>query len=142
MFGDGNKLPLPDGSVQEIFMGNVVLSPGMTPEGMLKLFREAKRVLDPKTGTLVIGEDDVLADIDNPQSFGRKALGELGISLEKAGFGKRTLIGEDDEAADAVRHAVGRRSLYAIAQPVERSAEQQQPPPKAREKRWTRFGRK
>jgi hypothetical protein len=143
MFGDGNKLPLPDGSAQEIFMGNVVLSPGMTPEGMLRMFKEAKRVLNPQTGTLVICESDALADIHNPQSFGREAQAKLGIALEHAGFKKRTLIGEDDEACEAIVDTYGRGggrdTQFAIAQPVERSSETMQPPAKAKEKRWSRF---
>lgn len=83
--GDGRSLPLAAGSVQEVFMGDVLVSPDFSIQTVTQLLAEAKRVLDPSTGVLVIGEEDYWSD-----SF-RERFILLDILLARVGF-ERTSI--------------------------------------------------
>jgi hypothetical protein len=124
IIGDGRSLDLPDRSVQEIFMGDVIVSAGMRVEAMYTLFREARRVLDPETGTLVIREGDVIdpgIDSADPSQMYRERFAELGLALDLAGFKQRILLDEmNGEDAEAIATQFGEDLLgkqYIIAQP-------------------------
>jgi hypothetical protein len=124
VIGDGKRLDLPDRSVQEIFMGDVFISAGMRIEAAYALFREARRVLDSETGTLVIREGDVIdPGIDSRESsqMYRRRFGELGFALDLAGFKKRILLDEMNDATVAVVSQFGERRIsgmqFIIAQP-------------------------
>ncbi len=114
--GDGRSLPLSDGSVQEVFMGNVLLSPSTNIQTMVQLLSEAKRVLDPQTGVFVIGEHEIMHDLT-------EQLVLLDMLLARVGF-ERNLVSADkiDSISDALgwpANPVDRiGTQFVIAKPI------------------------
>lgn len=98
--GDGTALNFSSNSSQEVFMGNILLSPGTDVQTQLHLLTEAERVLDPQTGVLVIAENEVF--YDHPKRFGI-----LGLLLEEAGFADRIYVDPSDPLFDKLHDLYG-----------------------------------
>jgi hypothetical protein len=131
--GDAQHMPLPDASdaqwpVREIYLGDVLITPGVHHQSQLRIFKECARVIDPD-GYLIIRESDM--HLMNFHSNRRQL--ELLAALTEAGFNRRIWINDDPSVPRAQLLALAKQfgqsdpyDTYVIAQLGE--AESQQKP--------------
>jgi len=83
--GDGREMPLPDASVHEVFMGNVLN--GIAEEDIVPILREVNRVMDG-TGPLII---------DSGDTTDAYFLDDVQYELEQQGFAVKGVFGHDGD---------------------------------------------
>lgn len=92
--GDAKRMPLPDDSVHEVYMNNVLLAPGILINDAYTMVREIYRVLQPG-GLLILSDSERFAknkDADNIiLASNRLGFIELGVIIDAAGFSQQAL---------------------------------------------------
>ncbi len=99
--GDAKRMPLPNDSVREIYMNNVLLAPGILINDTYSMMREIYRVLQPG-GLLILSDDERIAKDKKVGDviLASNTLGfiELGVIIGAAGFSQQAL----DEDANII----------------------------------------
>ena len=101
---DAQHMPLPDAAkvalpVREIYLSDVLITPGVHHHSQLRIFKECARVIDPN-GYLIIRESDM-----NLYTRGRQLA--LVAALAQAGFNRRVWVNDDPD--------IPRHQLSALA---------------------------
>jgi len=91
IWADAQVLPLPNGSIRETFMRDVLLIAGVHPDSVELLASEQARVL-PENGVMIIRETNPGSLRGEAMGVPRSDLRKLLAILDRNGFGKRTLV--------------------------------------------------